>query len=117
MSRSKRLLYSVAADGGADGVHLLRGPFIRYGEGFQLLAVYSLEDFAPTGVTILLGWPASPYVFAYLASDAFTGSPRQIYDNFPNECHFLAAEPAVITISGGPLVAGSLELVLETVNL
>ena len=116
MSRTKNLYWSVPLDGGGIGSHILRGPFARNGEGYQLIGILPVTPLIfGAGAHFTIGWTAIPGALAdYDAVDlsGFTGwfGPSTFL-------HFGANEPFLVTVTGAAFTAGALEIIIESVRV
>jgi len=112
----RRAFYDVQLDGGGPGPILMRGAQLRDGEAYLLTALFLLEDIvSPGGVTISFGWGTSPSgLLPAQNADFMNGAPLQWNAQFPagSGLHYGMLEPIIVTVTGGTLTDGMLELVL-----
>jgi hypothetical protein len=122
MSRTVKAYYSFALDGGANGAHILRGGRLGDLVFLMTVAIVTTEPFSIVGGTLIdLGWTGNPSgLYSGIDPSGFlpTVPVGELYVPiaYPR-VHFASVEPIILTISGGGVLAGALEVAVEVVRV
>jgi hypothetical protein len=117
---ARRGFYDVSIDGGAVGVHTLRGGFIRPRDIVYVTVVVQMTTLAyGAGVTIDVGWVTVPNGLAAAMDPSIADPAPSVLDQvYGGIIPGLAGwESMVLRVNNAALTAGSIEVLLEIDSL